>query len=304
MSGDHSEHAPELPHVHIVLARPSEPRNIGAACRAIKNFGIHRLTIVTSRPIDYDAARPLAVGAVDLLEQAAVVTSLPEALTGASLVAGTTRRLGQKRKAAPLMPWELASTVAARYAAAQAHRAPPNGGAGDAPSDAAPHGAPGDAAGAARGDATEAAAEVAVVFGNEQSGLSDEELLECHVAVAIPTSPACPSLNLSHAVEVIAYELSIAQAGGRNAGPGAAGSAGPAPAVPGPVPGPITTPEIAAQADEIIASLEELSFHSQAGPQGMRTFIRDLIARAGLSHEEAQRFTALFAKLAGMHGHQ
>jgi len=51
---------------------------------------------------------------------------------------------------------------------------------------------------------------VAILFGNEQSGLSNEELDRCHYLVQIPTNPAYPSLNLAAAVQVIAYELRMA----------------------------------------------------------------------------------------------
>lgn len=252
-----------LPHVHIVLARPSEPRNIGAACRAINNFGITRLTIVTDRAVDYDAARPLAAWSEHILDGATVTDSLQEAVGGASLVAGTTRRLGQKRKARPYDPWELAVLVEERYGAGR------------------------------RGDESTDAT-VAVVFGNERSGLSDEELEHCHIAVSVPTSPNCPSLNLSHAVSVVAYELykEAFVASGRRV-PSDRGPA--APTRP-------DAPAVEAHAEGIADALERLGFHTQEGPQGLRLFMRDLIARAGLSRREAQRFADLFAKLAGMHG--
>ncbi len=243
-----SPSGPKLDHIRVVLARPSEPRNIGATCRAIRNFGITRLTIVTDRQVDYEAARPLAAGAVDVLEAAQVVASLPEAVRGSTVVAGITRRLGQKRKAVSFTPWRFAERFAAR----------PDAG----------------------GDAT-----VCVVFGNEQSGLSDEELEHCHVAVSIPTDPGCPSMNLSHAVAIIAYEVS--KAAREAAGPRRGG---------------LTVDETDEAAGSIVGSLKELGFHSQDGPQGMHLFMRDLIARAAFAPSEARRFVALFTKLAGMHG--
>jgi tRNA (cytidine32/uridine32-2'-O)-methyltransferase len=51
---------------------------------------------------------------------------------------------------------------------------------------------------------------VAVLFGNEQSGLSNQELDQCHYLVQIPTNPDYSSLNLAAAVQVIAYELRVA----------------------------------------------------------------------------------------------
>jgi tRNA/rRNA methyltransferase len=50
----------------------------------------------------------------------------------------------------------------------------------------------------------------AFVFGNESSGLTNDEVLHCDRAVAIPTDPDHPSLNLSHAVTVLAYEWAVA----------------------------------------------------------------------------------------------
>ena len=49
--------------------------------------------------------------------------------------------------------------------------------------------------------------EVAIVFGNERTGLENDELMSCHAAVHIPSDETFPSLNLSQAVQVLAYEL-------------------------------------------------------------------------------------------------
>ena len=55
-----------------------------------------------------------------------------------------------------------------------------------------------------------ASGEVALLFGNEQSGLSNEELKRCHALVQIPTNPTYGSLNLAMAVQVVAYEVMVA----------------------------------------------------------------------------------------------
>jgi TrmH family RNA methyltransferase len=57
------------------------------------------------------------------------------------------------------------------------------------------------------------AGEVALLFGNEQSGLSNEELKHCHALVQIPTNPSYGSLNLAMAVQVLAYEIMVAAGG-------------------------------------------------------------------------------------------
>lgn len=69
-------------------------------------------------------------------------------------------------------------------------------------------------AAAAAALAETASGEVAFVFGNEASGLSNDELLECQVHVRIPTDPAWSSLNLAQAVQIAAYELRMAATGG------------------------------------------------------------------------------------------
>ena len=237
-----------LHHVHVVLSHPSEPRNVGAVCRAIKNAGITRLTIVTDSEIDFDAALPLAVDARDLLDAARIVSDLPAALAGSTLIAGVTRRVGQRRKQVSFTPWQLAGK------AADLSMSPSN-------------------------------ATLSIVFGNEQSGLSDAELELCHMAVSIPSSPDFPSLNLSHAVQVIAYELYIANLAGR-------ASVGYQP---------IDSQELATEVARIVKSLENLGFRTQAGPQGMRTFLTDILGRAMLSQAEADRLMGLFEKLDGMH---
>ena len=78
--------------VRIVLVRPRDPRNVGAACRAMKCMGLRSLAIVLEGLIDPSQARILAHYAADVLEEATVHTDLREAIGDAVLVAGTTRR--------------------------------------------------------------------------------------------------------------------------------------------------------------------------------------------------------------------
>lgn len=228
-----------LDHVDVVLSRPSESRNIGSACRAAKSASITRV-IVAGASFDRAAAAPLAVGAVDVLDSIVTISDLAQALRDYSVVAGITRRTGQRRKLRSYLPKEFAEV--ARSAA------------------------PG---------------RVAVVFGNEQSGLSDEELSLCNLAVSIPTSDACPSLNLSHAVQVICYELFAAGA------PDAPQSA------------PIAQRAIQATVDEIVESLHDIGYPTQPGSQGLPRFLSDLFGRARLTEPEANRMRRLFVDLAG-----
>jgi tRNA/rRNA methyltransferase len=179
--------AMSLGKVRIVLHRPSSADNLGAAARAMKNFGLSRLVVVT--PPAWDGpprsggggtaqadvlvrASRLARHASDLLETAEFHADLRSALGSATWVCGTTSRTipGRPR----LDPRRLGLEVAARAV----------GG------------------------------EVALVFGEEQRGLSDAELTLCHAVCTIPTSPAYDSMNLAQAVAVVAYELGLASGAG------------------------------------------------------------------------------------------
>ncbi len=83
--------------IHFILVEPTEPGNIGASARAIKNMGFRRLELVN--PVLYltDEAKSMACGAKDILEKAMVHSSLSEAIAGKALIVGTTRRLGSRR---------------------------------------------------------------------------------------------------------------------------------------------------------------------------------------------------------------
>lgn len=74
-----------------------------------------------------------------------------------------------------------------------------------------------------------AAHDVALVFGTERIGLTNEEIERCHVSVNIPTSAEYNSLNLAQAVQVLCYELRLAALAGPDAGDGDAARAAPTP---------------------------------------------------------------------------
>ncbi|MBS2031265.1 MAG: rRNA methyltransferase [Deltaproteobacteria bacterium] len=147
------------------MLRTQLPANLGAAARAMKNFGLSRLTLVAPRTSDLPAARAVAVHAEDIIDRARIVASLADALADARWIVGTTNRpiAGQRQLAPPAF---------AEEAAARSHEG-----------------------------------EVALLFGDEQSGLSNADLLACHDASTIPTEKEQPSLNLAQAVVVYANAL-------------------------------------------------------------------------------------------------
>ena len=83
--------------IHFILVGPTEPGNIGAAARAIKNMGFDRLELVNPVPYLTDEAKAMACGAKDILEAAPVYKTIRRATEAKSLIVGTTRRLGSKR---------------------------------------------------------------------------------------------------------------------------------------------------------------------------------------------------------------
>jgi tRNA/rRNA methyltransferase len=124
---------------------------------------------------------------------------------------------------------------------------------------------------------------VAVLFGNEETGLTDEELALCHLAVTIPASPEFPSLNLSHAVQVVCYEIHRALTRGKLT-----------PFVP------IPARDVDSLVSVITRSLQAIGFFRVVGPEGMAVFFRDILGRAGLSMNEAKRLGVVFRKIAGL----
>lgn len=166
-----------LARVRIVLSRPSHPGNIGAAARAMKTMGLARLTLVAPNLFPHPEAAARASGAADVLAQAVVCETLEQALAGTVLVAGMSAR---RRDLAAPFRW-------ARAGAAELLAATQQGTQAEAQS-----------------------SEVALVFGNESSGLSNEELALCQLPVMIPANPEYSSLNLGAAVQLMCYELRLA----------------------------------------------------------------------------------------------
>jgi tRNA (cytidine32/uridine32-2'-O)-methyltransferase len=167
----HIFHKIMLQNLRIVLVQTSHPGNIGSAARAMKTMGIEQLYLVSPEKFPHPKANELATSAVDILERAIVVNSLEEAIADCTLVVGTSARM---RK----IPWPL---ITPREMAVQLRKE--------------------SAAGEGK---------MAILFGQEQSGLTNEALQRCHLHVQIPTNPACSSLNLAAAVQLIAYELHLA----------------------------------------------------------------------------------------------
>jgi tRNA/rRNA methyltransferase/tRNA (cytidine32/uridine32-2'-O)-methyltransferase len=126
----------------------------------------------------------------------------------------------------------------------------------------------------------------ALVFGNERTGLDQTELNVCNMAAHIPVNPAFPSLNLSHAVQIFAYELYRALAPAPEAG------------ISRQVP--LDREGLVSLVDSVTNSLESLGFYKQPGRGEQERFFRDIFARAGITRREAEYLEVIFDKAAGL----
>ncbi|HAK45582.1 MAG TPA: hypothetical protein DCO79_06645 [Spirochaeta sp.] len=243
----------DFSNIRIVLENPKSSKNVGSVCRAMKNMGFKRLYVAGSTEVDMQMAGVTAIHASDLLDSAVFCASVEEALEGTAVSAAISRRRGKKRKYFSLLPEEFADLVVKRSAT--------------------------------DGEADEqAGGDIAIVFGNEVSGLNDHDLALCNTAVRIPSSDEFPSLNLSHAVQVITYEIfRRAQKDEKRRGYR-----------------PINREEIDSLTAGIAANLRDIGFFKQVDDSDMRTFFRDIFARAALSAGEANRLAKIFTKIRGL----
>jgi tRNA/rRNA methyltransferase len=151
----------------VVLVSTRNPLNIGAAARAMANFGFSDLRVVNPYDVAFREARS-AVGAAPLLTAAREFRSVPDAVADCRLVVGTTS-LGHRGLQHPLRRLEYGARLI-RAAAASV--------------------------------------QVALLFGSEKFGLSNEDLAHCHWLLRVATATPELSMNLGQAVAVCLYELS------------------------------------------------------------------------------------------------
>ena len=159
-----------LSNIRIVLVEPSHPGNIGAAARAMKTMGLEHLHLVRPGRFPDKQAEDRAVSAVDILQRAVVSDELADAISDCKLVIG-----GSGRKRELSLPTLDAREAGLRIAQEAAAGGP-----------------------------------VAVLFGSEQHGLTNQALDACAYQLRIPTSPELKSLNVASAVQLVCYEIFMA----------------------------------------------------------------------------------------------
>ena len=229
----------------VVLIRARNPSNIGAVARAMHDFGFTSLRIVNPYPVPFAAAKS-AVDASTVLEAAQEFTSLATALADCTLVLGTTA-VGERNLEHPLHTIDEAAPLADEALAA------PN-------------------------------ARVALLFGSEKTGLSNDELSHCHALVTIPMHTPLSatgaarhlSMNLGQAAAVCLYSLAR------------------------PTRAPATLPEPAASGadrERLTALLGEVMQHSgytRRNPANSReVIIRRIIHRMQLAESDAALWTGI-----------
>ena len=222
-----------LPQYRIVLCQTSHPGNIGAAARAMKTMGLSQLYLVQPRKFPHADAIAMATGAADLLEQAIICTTLAEALAGCAFAIGLSAR--RRELSHELVTVREAAAEATNIAATQQT--------------------------------------VALVFGTEMSGLTNEELDLCQLLAMIPANPQFSSLNLAAAVQVMSYELRQAAPDGNR--------------LPDTVPAPLASSE---DTERLYRHLEEtligIGFLNPTEPGRLMQRVRRIYARARLEKEE------------------
>jgi TrmH family RNA methyltransferase len=157
---------PDFDCFRVVLVATRNPLNIGAAARAMSNFGFLNLCLVNPYEPSFREARS-AVGASELLANARVFATVGESVADCNLVVGTTA-VGSREVRHPVKGLqEGASLIRKRLTAGR----------------------------------------VALLFGSEKFGLSNEDLSHCSWLMRIPTREEHRSMNLGQAVAVCLYEL-------------------------------------------------------------------------------------------------
>ena len=162
--------------VRIVMVNTTEPGNIGAAARAMKNMMLSQLYLVSPSNFPSAVATARASGADDILSNARVCSTLEEALNGVKLVVGASAR--QRN-----IKWRQLDVI--------------------------------DTCSQIQSSLVSSDEDVAVVFGTENSGLTNEELDLCSILMTIPGNPKYFSLNVASAIQVFAYQNFISTIDGK-----------------------------------------------------------------------------------------
>ncbi len=236
----------DVDHLRVVLVATRNPLNIGAAARAMSNFGVLRLRLVNPYDAAFREARS-AVGASELLAKAELYDDVGPAVADCRLVVGTTE--GAKRD---LQHRLLRLETGARAIKKQLKTGP-----------------------------------VALLFGSERYGLSNEELSHCHWVMRIPTREEHGSMNLGQAVAVCLFEL--VRAGGAAAARTAANQKERAPA---------TSGDVARVTDSLFEVLDASGYVKPRAAAVTKENLRRMIRRMKLNVDDTDMWLGMLRQMA------
>lgn len=248
----------------VVLVRPEDGANVGAVCRAMKTMGIARLVLVDLSP-----------GRLDIDRVKHVSVHAFDIFENALFKSGLDEALSDSALSAGFTRRQGKRRKYISYLPEQL----------------------------VEKTLELRSGEVSLVFGNERTGLTEEELNCCDCSVTIPSDLRFPSLNLSHAVQIITYLLFRSEAGeavkadrtGQAEGAAEAGDSASAARN-----YPVTRNELETTVASVTVDLERIGFFTLTGKEEMGRFLRDIFARALISPAEAERLESLFQKIADL----
>lgn len=239
--------------IRFVLARTSHPGNIGAAARAIRTMGFWRMALVAPQRYPDPQVGAMAAGADDVLANLAVAGSVPEAVADCTHVYG----LSARRRGVNLPELDPRTAVSEIAPLLQQRN------------------------------------EIALLFGNERSGLDNAELSVCHAMIRIPSAEDFSSLNLAQAVQVMAWELRMAMLGT------------PEDAPPDHDAPPASADEMERFFEHLFATLHAIDFHKGRSARTIEQRLRRLFHRALPDSRELRILHGVLAdaeRMAGLAG--
>lgn len=156
-----------LQNIRIVMVNTTLAANIGAALRAMKTMGLRHLVLVSPKNFPHPDIDALSAGASDLIADIQVVETLEQAIAECEVVFGTSARNRT-------IPWPLLDVRPAAQEIIQA---------------------------------AQRQQKIAILFGREDRGLTNEELAMANYHLTIPVNPSYGVLNVAQAIQVVCYEL-------------------------------------------------------------------------------------------------
>ena len=227
----------------VVLHEPQDLVNIAHVVRGMKNFGLRDLRLVTPREFESHRVEGIAHQTQDVLARARTFGTLEEALGDCIHIVGFTAR-GRTAKRNLQRPREAAAEIVAID--------------------------------------SETSERVALLFGREDKGLSNEALDRCHRVVTIPSDPAYSSLNLGHAVIIMLYELALARGAEEQPfkEPRRASE-------------PVTAEELERLFVDVSRALQAIDFFKTRNADGVMRTMREIAHRTPLDAREAKLLRAM-----------